>query len=448
MDLHFESSTQERFILSYLIKDRQFFLKIGKLLKTSDYNRKSYFQDSKLQWILNACCVYYDKFSRVPTLETINMICEHKFKDDALMTKAIKSCIDEIYKKDLSEVEPEYIKNETISFVRTMKAVEATLQNEIDISNGKFDELSDRIRDAININLDKDFGVSLANIDDTIDLIQEVEQDTGLTFGIPTIDRDVGCPRSGELYVYGGVSGIGKTIHLGHIATENVKLGKKGVFFTLEVDKRRLAKRLYSSLLMKTGMEVSSISKEEARSIFEGYGGGDLRIKQYDANTACCNDFENFIMDLYTIEGYKPDFVVIDYILITNTNKNSDEANSYAKFKLVSEEMRNLARHLNVPVFSAVQLNRSGYADKGCGTKALSSIKDIAESKGIIDTSEAVILINQTDQDKKLGEKDGIAEQKLMIAKSRNGKAGGIIPVVIDYNTMTITEGTKQRKTV
>lgn len=446
MDLQFDSSTMERIILSYLIRDRQFFIVIAKHLKTNNHKNKSYFQDNKLQWILNTCCVYYDKYERIPSLEIMKVAIEKKFNNDALMAKAIRTATEEIYTKDISGIETEYIKNETVSFVKTMKAVEATLQNQIDISNGKFDKLNDRIRDAVNINLDKDLGISLANIEDTLNLIQEVEQDSGLTFGLPSLDRDIGTPRGGELYVFGGVSGIGKTIHLGNIAVENMKLGRKGVFFTLEVDKRRLAKRLYSSLLLRNGLDLTTITKEEVNSVFEEYKGGDIRIKQYDANTACCDDFENYLTDLYTIDGFKPEFVVIDYILITGTNSRSEDLNSYAKYKLVSEEMRNLAKHWDVPVFSAVQINRNGYSDKGGGTKAVSSVKDIAESKGIIDTSEAVILINQTDQEKALGEKDGIAEQRLYIAKSRNGKSGGIIPIVLNYNTMSITEGKKERR--
>ena len=46
-ELQFNSPTMERFILAYLIKDKSFFLKIGKLLKTKDYSKKSYFTDNK-----------------------------------------------------------------------------------------------------------------------------------------------------------------------------------------------------------------------------------------------------------------------------------------------------------------------------------------------------------------------------------------------------------------
>lgn len=445
-ELQFNSPTMERFILAYLIKDKSFFLKIGKLLKTKDYSKKSYFTDNKLQWLLNVCCVYYNKYDRVPSIETAKMFSEGQFKKDELLKKAIDALIDEIYTKDLSEIEPDYIKDETVKFVKAMRAVEATNLNALDIANGKFDALNDRMQKAVNINLDKDLGVSLANIEESLSLIQEVEEDSGMTFGTPALDRILGSPKKGELIVYCGTPGIGKTIHLGNVATENMKLGKKGVFFSLEVDKRRLSKRLYSSLLYKSGTDLLNVSKEEAEAIFASFNGGDIRIKNFQANTASCNDFAAYLNDLYTIEGFKPDFICIDYILITapNNSKNISGDNMYSRGKIVAEEMRNLAVQFECPVFSASQINRSGMGDRG-GTKGIVTSKDLSESRGILDTCDYLVVINQTDVEKKLGEKDGICEQRLYIDKNRNGRNQEILTITLDYNTMTIKDGKKQR---
>lgn len=445
MDLKFESATLERYILAYLIKDKSFFLKLANYLRTKDFSKKSYFQDPKLQWILNTCSVYYDSYERVPTLETLDIIIEKKFKTDELQSKALRSTVDEIYKKDLSEVETDYLKDETVKFIKTARAVEATLLNEIDITNGKFDSLNERMQDAININLDKDFGLSVADYNTTLDIIQEMEEDSGLTFGSPTLDRTLGSPKPNELTVFCGTPGVGKTIWLGNVAVENMKLGKKGVFFSLEVDKKRLAKRLYSSLLLTRGVDLLNITKEEVESVFSSYGNGDIRIKNYPANSASCNDFANYLMDLYTIEGFKPDFIIIDYILITATNSKRNDDNMYSYYKTVSEEMRNLSGQFGCPVFTAAQINRNGMGDKG-GTKGVVTSKDLSESRGILDTADYCLIINQTDSEKKIGESDGIAEQRLLVDKNRNGENSKVINFVIDYNTMTIREGKKNKK--
>ena len=446
-ELKFNSATLERLILANLIRDKSFYLKVGKYLRTDNYKDKNHFNDHKLQWILNTCAIYYDKYEKLPSLETMNILVEgsQKLKDDPLLAKATKAAVDEIFKKDLSQIELSYIRDETVKFVKTKRAVEATYLNEIDIANGKFDNLNDRMQKAVNINLDKDFGVSLANVDETLSLLKEIDEDSGLTFGTPALDRVLGSPRAGELTVFCGTPGIGKTIWLGQVATENMRLGKKGVFFSLEVDKKRLARRLYSSLLLKSGCDVLNMTKEQIDAVFASFNGGDIRIKNYPAHTASCNDFANYLMDLYTIEGFKPDFIVIDYILITAANNvKRGEDNSYTYNKIVAEEMRNLAMQFECPVFTACQLNRNSQVDGG--TKALVTSKDLSESRAILDTADYLMVINQTPAEKKAGEVDHIAEQRLYIDKNRNGSNGEILPITIDYNTMSIKDGKKVRR--
>lgn len=445
VELKFNSASLERCILSYLLKDKGFFLKVARYLKTTDYVKKSYFIDAKLQWILNTALIYYDKYERIPALETIKILTEAKFKLEPLMMKSMPVAVEEIYTKDLSEFEPEYLKDETVKFIKTARAVEATLQNQLDITNGNFDELSDRMQEAININLDKDLGISLAQPQEIYELLQEQEQDTGLTFGAPSLDRVLGNPKAGELTVFCGTPGIGKTIWLGTVATENMKIGKKGVFFSLEVDKKRLAKRLYSSLLLKSGLDLLRCTKEEIIATISQYA-GDVRIKNFPAHAACCNDFAEYLMSLYTLEGFKPEFIVIDYTLITAPNSRvmAQGDNSYAKYKAVSEEMRNLGVQFECPVFSAAQINRQGMGDRG-GSKALVTSKDLSESRGILDTADYLLIINQTDNEKKMGQEDGISEQRIYVDKNRNGKSGDILSFTLDYNRMNITEGRKQR---
>lgn len=443
-NIQFDSATLERYILTYLIKNKSFFLKIAQYLKTGDFKKKSYFIDGKLQCLLNYCCVFYNKFDSIPSFDEIKIFIEKKFtKDDPLLAKALRNTAEEIYNRKMDEIDPVYVEDETVKFVKTMKAYEATTMNQLDIANGKFDNLADRMQKALNINLDKDMGVSLANIDDTLTLINTTDEDTGLTFGSPSLDRILGTPRPGEITVFCGTPGAGKTIWLGNIAVENMKNGKKGVFFSLEVDKKRLAARLYSSLLYRKGADLANITKEEAQAIFADYNGGDVRIKNYPANNASCNDFANYLMDLYAIDGFKPDFIIIDYILITATNNKRNDDNMYAYYKTVTEEMRNLANQFHCPVFTAAQINRNGMGDKG-GTKGVVTSKDLSESRGILDTADYCLIINQTDSEKKLGEKDGISEQRLLVDKNRNGANGEVLNFTINYNMMTIKEGRKQ----
>ena len=115
----------------------------------------------------------------------------------------------------------------------------------------------------------------------------------------------------------------------------------------------------------------------------------------------------------------------------------------YSYYKIVAEEMRNLASQFECPVFTAAQINRNGMGEKG-GTKGLVSSKDLAESRGILDTADYLLIINQTEMEKAKGKDDGISEQRIFIDKNRNGSNGEILNFTLNYNTMTITDGKKR----
>ena len=51
MELKFDDTEEEKYIVSYLLKDQLFFLKVSKYLATRDWPSKQYFQDAKLQFI-------------------------------------------------------------------------------------------------------------------------------------------------------------------------------------------------------------------------------------------------------------------------------------------------------------------------------------------------------------------------------------------------------------
>lgn len=447
-ELKFESTTLEKYILAYLIKDTSFFLKLSKFLKTDNFDKKSYFNDNKLQFILNTAVVYHKNYDKLPSYETYVSIIEKKFKEDnlVLLKTALLNSIKSIFEINMADIDLEYLQEETLTFIRTKRAVEATYKNAADIENGDFSKLSDRMLEAVNINLDEDLGLSISDSTKTFELLREAEVENGLSFGSNNVDKILGEPKQGELIVWCGTPGIGKTIWLGNVCTTNIRNGKKGVFFSMEVDKKRLANRLYRSILMKRSTaELLETPKKEIEEVLNSFeDGGDIVIKNFPANTASCNDFDAYLTDLKSATGFVPDYIVIDYILITSTNsKKSDSEQSYKYYKTVSEEMRNLGVKWKCPVFTAAQLNREAQAENG-GTKKVVGSRSLSESRGILDTADYCLIINQTDEEKKLAEKDGIAEQRLLIAKNRNGDSGSILNFSLDYKTMTIMDGRKR----
>jgi hypothetical protein len=431
----------EKYIVAYLLKDKNFFLRVGKYLQTDHYNKKSRFENSKFQLIVNIICNFNKNYKKFPSRDEFIIFFDKMTEETAFKEIMVKT-LDEVIGTDLSGVDPEYLKNETIKFIKTFRAVDATIENQVDIESGKMEGLAKRMQDAVNVNLDKDLGISIMDVDSTLSLIKEVQDDdSGISFGSPMLDSAIGNKAmAGELTVYCGVPGAGKTLWLGNGAIQTAKAGKKAAIFSLEVSKKRLSARIYQALFNKTKQELLDMTPETAKSAFSQSDMGDIRILNFQANTASCNDFAAALGDLKTYENWEPDSIYIDYTLICAANdKSMDRNDKYMYYKTVSEEMRNLGVQFECPVFTAAQINREGMGDKG-GSKGMITSKDISESRGIIDTADYVLIIQQTAAEKIMNEKENKGKYRIFIDKNRNGQNGRQIPYVIDWNHLTLSE--------
>lgn len=447
VEIKFDSKILERIVCIYLLRNPNFLLKVGKYLLTKNYIQKSFFIDDKLQCLINIAVAYQKSYNNVPTKDIFLVYIEKKFKEDPLQEKAFLSLIEDIYTRDISSIDPVYIEQETIKFIKRQRSIEATLMNQVDISAGNYDNLEQRMKDAVNISLDKDLGYSIKDVDTTFAMVQQVQKDTGLTYGSDTIDRSIGTPQPGELTAWCGTPGIGKSIWLANAATTNFRLGKKVMLFSMEMDERRFSSRIYQSLLAKSGVELVDMDRKVVADDMKALDkGGDIRIKRYPANGASCSVFSAYLNDLKSMTGFSPDLILIDYILITSANdkKLAASDNSYGYYKTVSEEMRNLGAELNVPVFSATQINREGMNNKG-GSNAVVTSKDLSQSRGILDTVDNLFIIQQTAAEKETAEKTGLGKQRLRLDKVRNGSNMSNVDFTIDYRTMSIMEGKRTK---
>jgi galactitol-specific phosphotransferase system IIB component len=114
-------------------------------------------------------------------------------------------------------------------------------------------------------------------------------------------------------------------------------------------------------------------------------------------------------------------------------DKTLSSGESYRYFKIVTEEVRNIAKNLYIPVVTACQINREGMSERG-GSKATLTAKSIAESRGIFDTADIFITIAQTAADKKKN------NMYISFVKNRNDRTGVKILFSVDYEHHKLKE--------
>lgn len=436
-NLKLPSEILEPSILVHSINNVSFFLKVKQYLDTNGQKGKSYFNDEKYQLIFNIVSRWHERFAKFPTRRELHIMNEKIHKEDEEIRMLVDVMVDKIYDEDPTEVDPEFVEKETQSFIQENRVYEAMMMSQIDIQSGNYGAIAEKMREAITVNFDKDLGVSIRDIDKGIEMMEQLGDESTISTGFPALDAALdGGWRGKEIYVFAATPGIGKTAILGNFAINAFLEGKKVLVYTFETADRRLLSRYYSNLIEMTKKEIlldEDKTRQELENVLASTD-GDIILKEYPANAVSSNDLVAHINDLRMYKQWKPDIIVADYLLIMNANdKSMSSENSYKYYKTVTEEVRNIGKMLDIPILTASQINRSGQDDRG-GTKAITTSKDVSESRGILDTADFFATLNQPSRDRELG--------KLMIYldKVRNGEKGAKIKLNIDYNYMRFTE--------
>jgi len=114
---------------------------------------------------------------------------------------------------------------------------------------------------------------------------------------------------------------------------------------------------------MLAGMSTKEIRKDmdqtELKVKLVSKKAGQYRIKALPAQSNI-NDIRSYIKEVQVQTGIRVDFVMCDYLdLLMPVSAKVSPNDLFVKDKYVSEELRNLAKELNVLFVTASQLNRS-----------------------------------------------------------------------------------------
>jgi hypothetical protein len=145
-----------------------------------------------------------------------------------------------------------------------------------------------------------------------------------------------------------------------NIALSWLQAGLSGVYISLELSEELCALRTDAML---AGMSTKEIRKDIDQATLKvkliSKKTGQYRIKALPAQSNI-NDIRSYIKEVQVQTGIKIDFVMCDYLdLLMPVSAKVSPNDLFVKDKYVSEELRNLAKELNVLFVTASQLNRS-----------------------------------------------------------------------------------------
>jgi len=261
---------------------------------------------------------------------------------------------------ELDQGHYEWFLAEFEKFTKRQELERAILKSADLLEKGEYDPVEKLIKDAVQISLQRDMGTDY--FADPRGRLMALKSNNGQnSTGWPSMDQKLyGGFNRGELQIFAGGSGSGKSLFMQNLAVNWAQAGLNGVYVTLELSEGLCSMRIDSMMTETSSREIfKSIDDIEMKVKMMAKKAGKLRIKYMPAQSTV-NDLRAYCKELQIQTGTKVDFLCVDYLdLLMPVSAKVSPSDLFVKDKYVSEELRNLAKELNVLFVTASQLNRS-----------------------------------------------------------------------------------------
>lgn len=335
-DTDFNYDIQKLFLEMFLA-DAESFVRAQGIFESDNF-------DQKLKDGAEFIKAYVDEYKIMPERDIVNKSCQLDLAD---ATEAV--------------VEHSEWLLDTFEKFSRHKAMERAILKSADLlQKGEYGPVEGMIKEAIQIGLAKDMGTDY--FADPKARLEGLKDNNGqVSTGWPTIDKKLfGGFNRGELNIFAGGSGAGKSLFLQNMAVNFALEGMNVLYISLELSEALVGMRIDS---MVTGVATREIFKSlddvEMKVKMVGKKAGKIQIK-YMPSGKNANDLRSYIKEWSIKNKCTPDVLLIDYLdLMMPLSVKVSPSDLFVKDKYVSEELRNLAMETNTIFVTASQLNRA-----------------------------------------------------------------------------------------
>ncbi len=240
------------------------------------------------------------------------------------------------------------------------KALESAILKSADLlEQGEYGPVEDLVKKAVQIGLQKDLGTDYWK--DPRTRLEAIKDNNGqVTTGWATLDKKLfGGFNRGELNIFAGGSGAGKSLFLANLGVNWALAGMNVLYLTFELSENLVSMRVDAMVTdIPTRDIFKNIEDVEMKVKMIGKKSGAFQVK-YMSTGKTANDLRSYIKEYEIKTGRKVDVILVDYLdLMMPIAKRISAENLFVKDKYVSEELRDLAMELNTVFVTASQLNR------------------------------------------------------------------------------------------
>ena len=315
------------------------------------------------------------------------------------------------------------------------KAIERAIIDSADLlEQGQYGEVELRIKEAVQTGLARSLGTEYYA--DPRSVLEGLKDNNGqMTTGWKVLDDKLyGGINRGEITIFAGGSGAGKSLFMQNMSLNWAEAGLNCVYITLELSEALSSMRMYA---MQTDRSTKRIFKElddvELQVRTKSKKSGMLRVK-YMPSGSTINDVRSYIKELQIQTGKSIDCMCIDYLdLLMPATKKVSASDLFIKDKYVTEEIRNFAMETQTVMVTASQLNRSAVEEIEFDHS------HIAGGISKIQTADNVIGIFTSHTMRERG------QYQLQLLKTRSSSGvGSKVNLVFDRDSLRISDDTSE----
>ena len=375
------------------------------LIFNEEYSRKvipfiqpEYFEQRSEKVIFEEITKFIVKYGSSITIEALNIETENRTDLTETEVKEVRDINNSLTD---STVENQWLMDTTEKWCRD-RAIYLALMESISLADGQDDKKG---RDAIPSILSDALAVSFDNhighdyLQDYEDRYESYHRKEDLIpFDLEFFNKITkgGLPNKTLNIALAG-TGVGKSLFMCHVASSVLLQGKNVLYITLEMAEEKIAERIDANLLNVNIQDITDLPRktfENKVTKLSEKTQGTLIIKEYPTASAHSGHFKALLNELALKKSFKPDIIFIDYLNICASSRHKANAsvNSYSYIKAIAEELRGLAVEANVPIVSATQTTRSGFASSDV------DLTDTSESFGLPATADLMFALISTEE--------------------------------------------------
>jgi len=372
---------------------------LSNLIHHEDYCRKSlpflmedYFHDETDRTIFKTIKAHIDEYNTLPSIEILAIT----INDLPLNETLHKNTVEYINELNSKEKDDKWLLDKTEEFCQE-KAVHNAIMQSIQILNGKEKNLSkgaipEILSNALSISFDHHIGHDwIEDFTQRFEFYHKVESRIPFDLEYLNLITGNGLPKKTLTCILAGTN-VGKSLAMCHMAAANLMDGKNVLYITCEMAEERIAQRIDANLLDVPIGELEELTKdvyERKVDRVRTKTNGKLIIKEYPTATANVGHIRYLLNELRLKRNFVPDIIYVDYlnIMCSQRLKYGSNVNTYLYIKSIAEELRGLAVEWDLPIVTATQTTRSGYANSDPG------LEDTSESFGLPATVDLMFAL-------------------------------------------------------